>query len=81
MIDLPMIEEIIETNYQEIIELKKVKPKLALNYGTNNNYILNMVKNMENKKILKIITIDGFKHGLSRLEFHSQYIMERQEVD
>lgn len=84
MVDLPMIEEILEPKYQEIIELKKVKPKLAFNYGTNNNYILNDGKKIWQScvKFLKNnVTIDGFKHGLSKLEFHkSVFKWKGQEV-
>jgi hypothetical protein len=61
----------------EVTNLEKVSPEIFLRYSNNNNYIYNdgrrifqnCLKYLKNRAI-----IDGFRYGLSRLEWHKSIL-------
>lgn len=61
----------------EVTSLEKISPEIFLRYSNNNNYIYNdgrkiwqgCLKSLQNRAI-----VDGFRYGLSRLEWHKSIL-------
>ena len=77
MMDLSLLTDLKTPGKEEIVSLPKVRKEFFLKYGNNNNYIINdgrkvyqnCTRYLENTAI-----IDGYRFGLSRLEWHKSVL-------